>query len=107
MLRRVCVVVGGPRHARGPRAPHAAPVLPWFAAVFALLVLLASTGWVPAPLIDAGSAFSRWCLVTAIAAIGMKTSLKSLVDMGVKPVMLMVLETVFLATLIAVTLRFG
>jgi uncharacterized membrane protein YadS len=36
----------------------------------------------------------------AIAAIGMKTSLKSLVDMGLKPVMLVVLETLFLAGLV-------
>jgi uncharacterized membrane protein YadS len=30
----------------------------------------------------------------------MKTSLKSLVDMGMKPVMLVVLETLFLAALV-------
>ena len=107
MLLPVCLVIGLALHVRGSQAAHAAPVLPWFAVVFALLVLLASTGWVPAPLIDAGSTFSRWCLVTAIAAIGIKTSLKSLVDMGLKPVMLMVLETVFLATMIAVSFQFG
>ena len=107
MLLPVCLVVGLALHVRGSQAAHAAPVLPWFAVVFALLVLLASTGWVPAPVIDAGSAFSRWCLVTAIAAIGMKTSLKSLVDMGLKPVMLMVLETVLLAAMIAVSFQFG
>jgi uncharacterized membrane protein YadS len=27
---------------------HAAPVLPWFAVVFALLVIVASTGWLNA-----------------------------------------------------------
>jgi uncharacterized membrane protein YadS len=43
-------------------------------------------------------------LVTAIAAIGMKTSLKSLVDMGVKPVMLVVAETVLLAAAVAVVI---
>jgi uncharacterized membrane protein YadS len=57
-------------------------------------------GWVPASVIDAGSVVSRWCLVTAIAAIGIKTSLKSLVDMGMRPVMLVVLETVFLAAMV-------
>jgi uncharacterized membrane protein YadS len=36
----------------------------------------------------------------AIAAIGMKTSLKSLVDMGLKPVMLVVLETLVLAGIV-------
>ena len=85
---------------RGSTAARAAPVLPWFAVVFALLVIVTSLGWIPAPLIDAGSVVSRWCLVTAIAAIGIKTSLKSLVDMGMKPVVLMVLEAVFLAALV-------
>jgi uncharacterized membrane protein YadS len=55
---------------------------------------------VPPAVTDAGSNLSRWCLVTAIAAIGMKTSLRSLVDMGLKPVMLLVFETLFLATVV-------
>ncbi len=101
MLLPVCVVIGLALHVRGSQAAHAAPVLPWFAVVFAVLVGIASTGWIPAPVVDAGSTVSRWFLVTAIAAIGMKTSLKSLVDMGMKPVMLVVVETLFLAALVA------
>jgi uncharacterized integral membrane protein (TIGR00698 family) len=100
MLLPVCVVIGFALHVRGATAAHAAPVLPWFAAVFAALVLVASTGWVPPEVVDVGSNLSRWCLVTAISAIGMKTSLRSLVDMGPKPVMLIVAETVFLAALV-------
>jgi uncharacterized integral membrane protein (TIGR00698 family) len=104
MLLPVCLVIGLALHVRGSEAAHAAPVLPWFAVAFAVLVGVASTGFVPAALVDAGSSFSRACLVTAIAAIGMKTSLKSLVDMGFKPVMLIVVETVFLALLCGGTL---
>ena len=100
MLLPVCMVIGLALHVRGAEAAHAAPVLPWFAAVFAVLVAVASTGWVPEAVIDAGSFVSRWFLVTAIAAIGMKTSLKSLVDMGLGPVMLVVVETLFLAALV-------
>jgi uncharacterized integral membrane protein (TIGR00698 family) len=101
MLLPVCIVIGLALHVRGSQAAHAAPVLPWFAVVFAALVLLASTGWIPEGVVDAGSIVSRWFLVTAIAAIGMKTSLKSLVDMGLKPVMLVVVETLFLALMVA------
>jgi uncharacterized membrane protein YadS len=97
MLLPVCLVIGLALHVRGTTAAHAAPVLPWFAAVFAALVVVTSLGWIPVRAIDAGSIISRWCLVTAIAAIGMKTSLRSLVDMGLKPVMLVVTETLFLA----------
>src|SRR4051812_4486046 len=72
MLLPVCVALGLALHVRGSQAAHAAPVLPWFAVAFAVLVGIASTGWIPAAVTDAGSVISRWFLVTAIAAIGMK-----------------------------------
>ena len=100
MLLPVCIAIGLALHVRGATAAHAAPVLPGFAVVFALLVVATSLAWIPPPAIEAGSIVSRWCLVTAIAAIGMKTSLRSLVDMGLKPVMLVVLETLFLAAIV-------
>jgi uncharacterized integral membrane protein (TIGR00698 family) len=105
MLLPVCVGIGLALHVRGQVAAHAAPVLPWFAVVFALLVGANSLGWIPDVAIDVGSEVSRWCLVTAIAAMGMKTSLRSLVDMGLKPVLLVVVETAFLALLVLGVLR--
>jgi uncharacterized integral membrane protein (TIGR00698 family) len=100
MLLPACLAIGLALHVRGATAAHAAPILPWFAVAFAALVAITSTGWIPGAVIDAGSTISRWCLVTAIAAIGMKTSLKSLVDMGLRPVMLIVVETLFLAAMV-------
>jgi len=50
---------------------------------------------------------SRWCLVAAISAIGMKTQLKELAAVGLKPVLLMVGETVFLAALVLALLHWG
>lgn len=100
MLLPVCLVIGVALHVRGSTLSRAAPVLPGFAAVFAGLVVVTSLGWVPSTAIEAGSIISRWCLVTAIGAIGMKTSLRSLVDMGLKPVMLVVMETLFLAAIV-------
>ncbi|CAM3999490.1 YeiH family protein [Roseateles saccharophilus] len=79
----------------GPRPP----LLPGFAVGFAVLVAINSTGWVPHALQSAGNEASRWCLVASMAGIGMKTQLKELVTVGLKPVLLMVGETVFLATL--------
>ena len=49
---------------------------------------------------DAGNLASRTCLVVAIAAIGMKTQLKQLASVGIKPVLLMLGETIFLAGLV-------
>jgi uncharacterized integral membrane protein (TIGR00698 family) len=89
--------------ASGPRPP----LLPWFAVAFAVLVAINSTGWLPGAVVKAGSEFSRWCLVAAIAAIGMKTQLKELATVGLKPVVLMVGETVFLAALVLALLRWA
>lgn len=75
-------------------------MLPWFLLMFAVLVLVNS--YVPLPpalkefLIDA----SRFMLVTAIAAIGLKSNLKELVNVGARPVILMILETLWLAGVI-------
>ncbi|HET7064878.1 MAG TPA: putative sulfate exporter family transporter [Rudaea sp.] len=82
--------------ADGPRPP----LLPGFAVAFALLVLLNSTGWVPVPVQELGNDASRWCLLTAMAAIGMKSQLREVATVGLKPVVLMILETVFLAVLV-------
>jgi uncharacterized integral membrane protein (TIGR00698 family) len=103
MLMPVCLVIGLALHARG-HGVGAAPLLPGFAIAFAVLVAIGSTGWLPEWMLDGGGTVARWCLVTAIAAIGMKTSLRSLVDMGVKPVMLLAGETLFLATLVLLAL---
>nr|WP_274709357.1 putative sulfate exporter family transporter [Nitratireductor luteus] len=75
-----------------PRVP-----LPSFVTGFIALVLVNSFMPLPeavnAVLVDA----SRWCLVTAIAALGIKTSLQSLGEVGFLPVLMIVLETVLLA----------
>ncbi|MDM0000673.1 putative sulfate exporter family transporter [Variovorax sp. J22P240] len=80
----------------GGRRP---PLLPGFVIGFVLLVAVNSTGWLPSVVVKGGSDFSRWCLVAAIAGIGIKTQLKDLVTVGLKPVMLMMGETVLLVVL--------
>jgi uncharacterized integral membrane protein (TIGR00698 family) len=100
MLLPVCLAIGLALHVRGSTAAHAAPVLPWFAVAFAALVVVNSMGWIPTSAGEVGASVSRGCLVMAISAIGMKTSLKSLIDMGFKPVVLVVAETVLLAAMV-------
>ncbi len=82
------------------------PLLPWFAVAFAALLAINSFGWVPDAVQRAGHEASRWFLVAAIAAIGMKTHIKQLMEVGIRPVVLMVGETVFLAVLVMVTWRY-
>ena len=94
---------------RGVRTGEArkTPLLPWFVVAFGLIVAIGS--WVPMPagLRGAGTSLSTWCLVAAMAAIGVKTRLGELVSVGLKPVVLMVAETLFLAGLVLLVLHFN
>lgn len=76
------------------------PLLPWFAVGFLLLACVNSTGWVPAVVQSGINDLSRGCLVVAISALGMKTQLKALASVGLKPIALMVGESVFLVLLV-------
>ncbi|MBP7062551.1 putative sulfate exporter family transporter [Ferrovibrio sp.] len=76
------------------------PPLPWFLIAFAMLVLLTSTGIFPQPVLDAAKSTSRWCLVIAISALGMKTTLKSVASVGPRAIALLVGETLFLLLLV-------
>jgi uncharacterized integral membrane protein (TIGR00698 family) len=98
---------GGGSTTPGTPARARPPLLPWFAVAFAALVAINSTGWVPQAVLAVGNDASRWCLVAAIAAIGMKTQLRELSTVGIKPIVLMVGETVFLALLVLALLRWA
>jgi uncharacterized integral membrane protein (TIGR00698 family) len=93
--------------ADGSAAAHAKrpPLLPWFAVLFAVLVAANSLLPIPKAALAFAGEISRFALVTAIAAIGMKTSLKELTVLGFKPVLLIVAETLFIALLIVVFLK--
>ncbi len=82
------------------------PLLPGFAIVFVALVALNSFNAIPSTVAAFGSDVSRWCLVAAVAALGTKTRLRELADIGFKPVVLMVGETTFLALLVLVLLHY-
>jgi len=82
------------------------PLLPWFAVGFIVLAAVNSTGWIPSSVQAFANDLSGGCLVVAISALGMKTQLKELARVGIKPIVLMVGETVFLALLVIGMLRF-
>jgi uncharacterized integral membrane protein (TIGR00698 family) len=78
------------------------PLLPGFLVGFAGLVALNSTGLVAPAVMQGVSDTSRWFLVTAIAAVGAKTSLGDVARVGWRPVAMIVLETlVMLAWVLA------
>jgi len=83
----------------GQEKPQRPPLLPGFVVVFVALVVVNSVGVLPKWLVTGGNNLSQAFLVGAMAAIGMKTQLKDILSVGWKPVILMVLETTFLAAL--------
>lgn len=76
------------------------PILPFFAVGFLIMVGINSTGWVPVTIQTGVNDLSRWCLVIAISALGMKTQLKALASVGIKPILLMLGESIFLVMLV-------
>ena len=72
---------------------------------FVVLAAINSTGWLPPALPELGSDLSKVFLITAISALGMKTRLQELVRVGIKPVVLMVLQSMLLIGLVVGFLR--
>ena len=76
------------------------PSLPTFLIAFVALMTLNSLVDIPVLISDTANELSRFFLVTAITAIGMKSNLGKLVDVGFKPILLMIIETLWIAGLI-------
>lgn len=89
--------------ARGDaRAPAKQALVPWFLWVFVAMVALNSAGFVAPALQEGLGSVSRACLVMAIAALGMKTSFAQLASAGWRPLVLILVETLWLAALVLV-----
>ncbi len=76
------------------------PLIPGFLLAFIVLVMLASVGTITPDMAKVAGDASRWMLVTAIAAAGVKTSFEDLLKLGWKPVALLLGETVFIVALV-------
>ena len=107
MLAPVVVVVS--IFARGSMAPigRRPPIVPAFLLGFCILVIFSSLGWLEQYVREVASSASRALLVIAIAAAGMRTRLNELVQLGWRPILLLITETVFLALVMLALLQFG
>ncbi|MFW3616794.1 YeiH family protein [Billgrantia antri] len=94
------------RNRQEKQGSHKVPMLPSFLVAFVVLVIVNSLGWIPPLVAEGFTDLSRWCLVTAIAALGIKTSFQKLAVVGWKPVILMVAETLFLLLLVLAFIHF-
>ena len=96
----VVVVISLITHRSRAESPDKRPLLPWFLIAFVVLVIVNSMGWVPLQMNSVLTPVSSWCLLTAVAALGVKTSLKALTEVGPAPIGVMVLQTIFLAAIV-------
>lgn len=76
------------------------PKVPGFLIGFVILMVINSCFSLPSVLLESANELSKFFLITAIAAIGMKTNLGKLTEVGIKPIILIVAETVWIALLI-------
>ncbi len=73
------------------------PLMPAFVIAFLVLAALNSFGLIPEAAKEYAGHVSRWALLAAIAAVGMKTSIPKLLEVGGPAIWMMVTQTVFLA----------
>ncbi|MGR3493968.1 YeiH family protein [Citreimonas sp.] len=73
--------------------------IPWFLVMFLVLAVLANLGVVPAPVIAIVSDVSRWCLVIAISALGVKTSLAAIARVDPRYGAILLINTLVLLAL--------
>ncbi len=82
-------------------------LIPLFLVAFIGIVLLNSAHLVSAAVQTLLGEASRWCIVIAIAALGIKTSLVALSQVGPRAIWLMVTETVFIALFVLLLVHIG
>jgi uncharacterized integral membrane protein (TIGR00698 family) len=90
----------------GEPAKARQPLVPWFLWMFVALVILNSMGAVSPAVASELNDISRACLVIAIAALGMKTSFGELTRTGWQPLLLLVIETFWMAGFVLCTMLF-
>lgn len=83
-----------------------APGIPGFLIAFVILMTINSVVDLPQALKDGATDISRFALVISIAAIGMKSNLAQMLTVGIKPILLLVLETLWIGGLILLCLPY-
>ncbi|MGJ8561404.1 MAG: YeiH family protein [Litorimonas sp.] len=85
------------------------PLLPLFMVAFILIMLINSAGFIPAQVSQGFTFLSEWALIIAVAALGVKTSVKDVIGIGAKPLLTLISQTTFLAVfaLIGISVLFA
>lgn len=73
------------------------PLMPFFVVMFLVLAAINSFGLIPTFMQSFLADLSKWALLVSIAAVGMKTSLRTIFDVGGQAIILIVAQTIFIA----------
>ncbi|MTI43109.1 putative integral membrane protein (TIGR00698 family) [Roseibium hamelinense] len=76
------------------------PLIPGFVIAFLVLATLNSFGLIPTFVSEFASQVASWALLAAIAAVGMKTSIPKLLEVGGPAIWMVVTQTAFLAVFV-------
>ncbi len=79
--------------------------IPLFLIAFVVLMLINSFVSLPTALVATSSEISRFALILAMAAIGMKSNLRKLLEVGLKPIAVMLCETLWIAAVILIGIK--
>ncbi|NQZ90270.1 MAG: putative sulfate exporter family transporter [Colwellia sp.] len=78
--------------------------VPTFLIAFVVLMIINSSFDIPQSITDPVISFSRFALITSIAAIGMKSNFAKLSCVGFKPIILMLVETIWIASFMLIAI---
>ena len=114
-LARVCLmapVVAGVslvrnRHETRLPGTKRPPIVPLFVAGFIAMILVASAGIVPAPVLGGVKLVQQFLLATAMFALGLGVHIKSLMKLGAKPVLLGLFATIVIIAVVVVGILLG
>lgn len=90
----------GARREPGAERVHWLRSVPLFLVGFVILAVLNVGGWMPSAVSKGLGQTSRLLILVAIAALGIKTSLGKLRELGWAPLVLMALDSVFIAAVV-------
>lgn len=107
MLLPVIVCAGVISRKQAYKSGERPPLLPLFVVAFVIFVLINSVVGIPAALAELANTASHALLVTSLAAIGMKTKVGDIVQVGFRPIILLFLETSLLAGMVLLLLLTG
>ncbi len=73
--------------------------LPWFLSAFIIIAIINNVIVIPKDISEMISDTSRWCFIIALVSLGMKTSFSSLLNIGWRPIVLILGESFYLVAI--------